>query len=72
MSREELEPDEALMRNRREVEERLAEIKVSIGRELGVVPKAKYTLLALVAGAAGLALASRRRRRKRRKQGRSL
>ncbi|HUF77979.1 MAG TPA: hypothetical protein VMR44_03570 [Thermoanaerobaculia bacterium] len=70
MSREELEPDEALMRNRREVEERLAEIKASIGRELGVVPKAKYTLLALVAGAAGLALASRRRRKKR-KQNRS-
>lgn len=65
MSREELEPDEALMRNRRAVEERLAEIKASIGRELGVVPKAKYTLLALVAGATGLALASRRRRKKR-------
>ena len=70
MSREELEPDETLMRNRREVEERLAEIKASIGRELGVVPKAKYTLLAVVAGAAGLALASRRRRKKR-KQNRS-
>lgn len=55
---------EAVIEQRREVEERLAELKASIGRELGVVPAAKYTLLALVAGATGLALALKRRKKR--------
>lgn len=50
---------------RREVEARLAELKAAIGRETGVLPTARYVVLALVAGAAGLALAARRRRKKR-------
>jgi hypothetical protein len=64
---EERAPDRAVEESRREVEERLAEVKASIGREVGMVPKAKYALLALLAGAAGVALAAKRKRRKRRK-----
>lgn len=52
--------------SRKEVEARVAELRAAIGRETGVVPRARYTLLALVAGAAGLALAAGRRKRKRR------
>ncbi len=51
--------------SRREVEDRLAELRESIVRETGVLPKARYALLALVAGATGFALAARRRRRAR-------
>lgn len=71
MSDEERTPDRAVEESRREVEERLAEIRTSIGREVGVVPKAKYALLALVAAAAGVALAAKRKRRKKRKHHRS-
>lgn len=60
------EDDETVAESRREVEARLAEVKASIGRELGMVPKARYTLLAVVAGAVGLTLAVKRKRRKRR------
>lgn len=67
MSREPRDPDRTVEDSRREVEARLAEIRASIGRELGVVPKARYTLLALVAGAAGLALAAGRRKKKKRR-----
>lgn len=70
MSRKDRERDEdrrAVEEQRREVEERLTELKASIGRELGVTPKAKYTLLAVVAGATGLALARKRRKTKKRK-----
>lgn len=66
MSREEREKREtqrAVVEQRREVEERLAELKASIGRELGVIPSARYTLLALVAGAVGLSLAFKRRKK---------
>jgi LPXTG-motif cell wall-anchored protein len=52
---------------RREVETRVAELKAAIGRETGMAPMAKYTVLALVAGAAGLALAARRRKRRRKR-----
>ena len=55
---------EAVVERRREVEERLAEVRAAIGREMGVAPAARYTLLALVAGAVGLALAVKRRKRK--------
>lgn len=58
------EAQEAVVEQRREVEERLAELKASIGRELGVAPAAKYTVLALVAGATGLALALKRRKKR--------
>lgn len=66
MSREEREPDDTVAESRREVETRLAELRASIGREVGVAPKARYTLLALVAGAVGVALAVKRKRRKKR------
>lgn len=59
-------PREAVVERRREVEERLAELRASIGREVGAAPAAKYTLLGLVAGAVGLALAVKRKKRKRR------
>ena len=49
---------------RLDVEERLAELRASIGRELGVVPKAGYAVLGLVAAASGFALAARRRKRR--------
>lgn len=54
----------AVLESRREVEDRITELRRSISRETGVVPKAKYTLLALVAGAVGVTLAARRRRKK--------
>jgi hypothetical protein len=56
----------AVAESRRDVEDRITELRRSISRETGVVPKAKYTLLALVAGAVGLTLAARRRRKKKR------
>lgn len=55
---------EAVEERRLDVEERLAELRASIGRELGVVPKAGYAVLGLVAAASGFALAARRRRRR--------
>lgn len=58
---------EAVVERRREVEERLAEVRAAIGREVGAAPAAKYTLLALVAGAVGLALAVKRKKSKKRK-----
>jgi hypothetical protein len=56
----------AVVESRRDVEDRITDLRRSISRETGVVPKAKYTLLALVAGAVGLTLAARRRRKKKR------
>lgn len=67
MSRPERDADDAVAESRREVETRLAEVKASIGRELGVAPKARYTVLAVVAGAVGLALAVKKRRKKKRR-----
>jgi hypothetical protein len=64
--REGEDPREAVVERRREVEERLAEVRAAIGREVGVAPAARYTLLALVAGAVGLSLAVKRRKRKKR------
>lgn len=54
----------AVAESRRDVEDRITDLRRSISRETGVVPKAKYTLLALVAGAVGMTLAARRRRKK--------
>lgn len=62
------EEQRAVEEQRREVEEHLAELKASIGRELGVAPSARYTVLALVAGAVGLSLALKRRKSKKRKR----
>jgi LPXTG cell wall anchor motif len=66
MSRDEREESAAaVLEGRREVEDRMAELRASIGRETGVVPRAKYTLLALAAAAVGMTLAARRRKKKR-------
>lgn len=68
MSRDERdEAAAAVTESRREVEDRVAELRTAIGRETGVLPRAKYTLVALVAGAVGVALAARRRKKKRRR-----
>jgi hypothetical protein len=56
----------AVVESRRDVEDRITDLRRSISRETGVVPKARYTLLALVAGAVGLTLAARRRLKKKR------
>ena len=68
MSRDEREDEAAAVaESRREVEGRVAELRTAIGRETGLLPRAKYTLVALVAGAVGVALAARRRKKKRRR-----
>lgn len=53
---------------RREVEQRLAEVRTSIDRELGVLPRAKTALIGLSAAAAGFALALGRKRAKHKKK----
>ena len=69
MSRDDTRRD-AIEASRREVELRLAEVRESIGREIGLRPKAKHTVIALIAASAGFALAmgGRRNRRRRRKK----
>lgn len=57
--------DVSVQEHRREVETRVAELRAAIGRETGTTPMARYAVLALVAGAVGLALAARRHKRKR-------
>lgn len=57
----------AVAESRRDVEDRIAELRVAIGRETGVVPKAKYTLAGLAAAAVGVTLAAKRRKKKRRR-----
>lgn len=66
--REERAAQRAVEEQRREVEDHLTELKASIGRELGVIPSAKYTVLALVAGAVGLSVAFKRRRKRKRRR----
>lgn len=58
----------AVAESRREVEDRITELRTAIGREAGVVPRARYTLLALVAAAVGVTLAARRRKKPRRRR----
>lgn len=65
MKDDEREAEASVAEGRREVEARLAELKASIGRETGTVPKARYAIVAMVAAATGFALAARRKRRKR-------
>jgi len=69
MSRDDTRRD-AIEASRREVELRLAEVRESIGREIGLRPKAKHTVIALIAASAGFALAmgGRRNRRRRREK----
>lgn len=50
-----------LEETRREAERRLTEVREAVSTEVGFVPKRKYLLLALAAGAAGFALAVRRK-----------
>jgi uncharacterized membrane protein YsdA (DUF1294 family) len=47
--------------SRREVELRLAELREALRSEIGRAPKRRAWLLALLAGAAGLAIATRLR-----------
>ena len=54
-------------RSRREVERRLHDVRTSIVRETGILPKAKYAILGIAAAAAGFALASKRRNKRRNK-----
>lgn len=58
---------EAVAESRRDVEDRITELRTAIGRETGVVPKARYTLLGLAAAAVGVTLAAKRRKKKRRR-----
>jgi len=56
------EAERRLEESRREAELRLAEVRTAVKTEVGVLPKRKYVLLALAAGAAGFAMALRRGR----------
>ena len=56
-----------LEETRREAELRLAEVRTAVKTEVGVLPKKKYLLMTLAAGAAGFAVALGRRRHKRKK-----
>lgn len=53
---------------RRKAEERLVEVRTAVKTEVGILPKKKYVLLTLAAGAAGFALALRRGKRRSRKR----
>ena len=53
---------------RRQAEERLAEVRTAVQTEVGILPKKKYVLLTLAAGAAGFALALRRGKKRSRKR----
>ena len=57
-----------LAETRRQAEERLAEVRTAVKTEVGVLPKKKYVLLNLAAGAAGFALALRRGKKRYRKR----
>jgi hypothetical protein len=63
------EAERRLEASRRAAEERLADVRAAVESEFGVVPRRGYMALALLAGAAGFALAFKglgsRKRRKR-------
>jgi hypothetical protein len=61
------EVERRLEESRREAELRLAEVRTAVQTEMGIVPKRKYWVMALAAGAAGFAVAMRRRGKRRRK-----
>ena len=52
---------------RRDLELRLGELRTAVESELGFVPRHKYLLIGLLAGAGGLAVALRRTRRKKKR-----
>ena len=57
-----------LERTRREAEMRLSEVKGALETEVGIVPRKKYLVMLLAAGAGGLALALRKGRKARRRK----
>lgn len=61
------EVERRLEESRREAELRLAEVRTAVKTEVGVLPKRKYLMMALAAGAAGFAVALRKRGRRRKK-----
>jgi hypothetical protein len=56
-----------LEESRRAAELRLSEVRTAVKTEVGVLPKRKYLLMTLAAGAAGFALALKRGRRRKKK-----
>jgi hypothetical protein len=58
----EIESVERIAERRRRVEDRLAAVRAALASEAGRAPQGRGWLIAVVAGAAGLALAMRRRR----------
>ena len=60
------EAERRLEQSRREAELRLAEVRTAVETEVGILPRKKYLLMALAAGAAGFALALRRKGKRRR------
>jgi hypothetical protein len=62
------EVERRLEESRREAEMRLAEVRTAVKTEVGIVPKRKYWMMALAAGAAGFAVALRRRGKRGRKK----
>lgn len=61
------EAERRLEEARRDLELRLGELRTSVESELGFVPRHKYLLVGLLAGAGGLAVALRRTRRKKKR-----
>ena len=61
MSKRENESVERVAQRRRLVEDRLAAVRAALASEAGRAPQGRGWLVAVVAGAAGLALAMRRR-----------
>jgi hypothetical protein len=59
-----LKAERKLEQSRRDVEERLAEVKAAVETELGVVPKRGYMVLTLLAGAGGFVLGMKGVRRR--------
>lgn len=60
-----VELDAEVIARRREVEHRLERLRAAFASEVGFAPRRRGWLLALVAGAAGVALAMRSKRPKR-------
>jgi hypothetical protein len=58
------EAERRLEESRREAELRLSEVRTAVKTEVGALPKKKYLLMTLAAGAAGFAVALRRGRRR--------
>jgi hypothetical protein len=61
------EAERRLEEARREAEMRLTEVRTAVQTEVGIVPRKKYWLMALAAGAAGFAVAIRRGRKKKKR-----